>query len=224
MTGMISRGRFDPAREDCNRVTVEELTAAVGFLITRYLHIVCTAFLVGGTLFYEMVVPVAVGDMTEGQQLAVMGRSRWVFRWIVWVSGLLLIGSGVVSAIRHWPTYSESPAEEPVVTVVDAPTTNPTEPPQAAARFKLRSGWWFVAHASTGFMAVLIAVALTLGGTPPARPVQWMRLNLVILLIVIFLGTVAREVRLTISERREAAGFMPTFFPGPLAPVDAEHD
>ena len=57
-------------------MTIEELISAVGFLITRYLHIVCTAFLVGGTLFYEMVVPVAVGDMTEGQQLAVMGRSR----------------------------------------------------------------------------------------------------------------------------------------------------
>jgi hypothetical protein len=209
-------------------VTIEELTAAVGYLITRYLHIVCTAFLVGGTLFYEMVVPVAVGDMTEGQQLAVMGRSRWVFRWIVWISGLLLIGSGVVSTIRHWQTYSESPAEEPTVMVVDtSPTTmpadGPSQPPQPAARFKLRSGWWFVAHASTGFMAVLIAVSLTLGGTPPARPVQWMRLNLVILLIVIFLGTVAREVRLTISER-QGTGFIRTFFPGPLAPSEMERD
>jgi hypothetical protein len=208
---------------------VEELTAAVGYLIARYLHIVCTALLVGGTLFYEMVVPVAVGDMPEGQQLAIMGRSRWVFRWIVWVSCLLLVVSGVMSAVRHWPMYNETPAEEPTMTVIEGPTvmgsstTQPAEPVTTAARFKLRSGWWFVAHASTGFIAVLIAVALTLGGTPPARPVQWMRLNLVILLIVIFLGTVAREVRLVISER-QAASVVHTYFPGPLAPIETEKD
>lgn len=224
-------------------MTIEELTAAVGYLIARYLHIVCTALLVGGTLFYEMVVPVAVEDMPEGQQLAVMGRSRWVFRWIVWLSGLLLLGSGVATTVRHWSTYTESPSEEPPLTVIDTPSVPPTTAPAAtdggsgaaagsaaatqpvkATKLKLRSGWWFVAHASTGFIAVLIAVGLTLGGTPPARPVQWMRLNLVILLIVIFLGTVAREVRLAVSERQQAGAAMRTFFPSILPPTEAERD
>lgn len=210
-------------------MTIEELTSAVGYLIARYLHIVCAALIVGGTLFYEMVVPVAVEDMPESQQLAVMGRSRWVFRWIVWLSCLVVLISGVVTAVRHWPTYNESPAEEPTLTIVesapgpvDGPTTQPTK---LAAKLKLRSGWWFVAHASTGFIAVLIAVSLTLGGTPPARPVQWMRLNLVILLIVFFLGTVAREVRLAVSERQQAAQpSMRPFYPGVLAPPESERD
>jgi hypothetical protein len=214
-------------------VTIEELAAAVGYLIARYLHVVCTALLVGGTLFYEMVVPAAVSDMPEGQQLAVMGRSRWVFRWIVWVSCVVLLVSGVMSASRHWQTYSENPDAEAAITVVDvdAATTQPATfsditaaGAPAAAKFKLRSGWWFVAHVSTSLIAILIAISLTLGGTPPARPVQWMRLNLVVLLIVIFLGTVAREVRLTIDERQNAATSYRNFFPGPLAPPDTEHD
>lgn len=211
-----------PSNQGIPTVTVQELTAAVGYLIARYLHIVCTALLVGGTLFYEMVVPVAVGDMPAGQQLAIMGRSRWVFRWIVWISALLLIASGIATAVRHWNTYTETPIEEPTLTVVDTPDTT-TQPVEVATRFKLRSGWWFVAHASTGFIAVIIAVGLTLGGTPPARPVQWMRLNLVILLIVIFLATVAREVRLAVSERQQAAGAH-TYYPGILAPPETEKD
>jgi hypothetical protein len=206
-------------------VTVEELTTAVGYLITRYLHIVCAALIVGGTLFYEMVVPVAVGDMPEGQQLAVMGRSRWVFRWIVWVSCVLLVVTGIASAVRHWPAYSESPADEPTITVIDTPPVSATQPATVTATFKLHSGWWFVAHASTGFIAVLIAVSLTLGGTPPARPVQWMRLNLVILLIVIFLGSVAREVRLAMAEReQQVTNPAGTVFPGLLAPPETEKE
>jgi hypothetical protein len=204
-------------------VTVEELITAVGFLIARYLHIVCAALIVGGTLFYEMVVPVAVEDMPPGQQLAVMGRSRWVFRWVVWVSCFLLVVTGVASAVRHWNTYAEgSQTEEATVTVVDAPATA-TQPAVPTAKFKLRSGWWFVAHASTGFMAVIIAMGLTMGGTPPARPVQWMRMNLVILMIVIFLGSVSREVRLAITERQEAGRAMRSFFPAvPLAPATTD--
>ena len=31
-------------------------------LISRYLHIACTTVLVGGTLFYEMVVPAAIDE------------------------------------------------------------------------------------------------------------------------------------------------------------------
>ncbi len=44
------------------------------YLISRYVHIVCTTLLVGGTLFYEMVVPVAIGELKSEQQLLVFGR------------------------------------------------------------------------------------------------------------------------------------------------------
>ena len=59
-----------------------------------------------------------------------------------------------------------------------------------------RPGWWWVAHLSTGVLALLIAVSLTSGKSPPTHPVQRMRLNLVILLVVIFLGSAARHMRL----------------------------
>ena len=40
--------------------------------------------LVGGFLFYEMVVPMAIADLKEEAQIAVFARARWVFRWIIW--------------------------------------------------------------------------------------------------------------------------------------------
>src|ERR1700761_2694771 len=66
-------------------------------LMARYLHIVCATLLVGGTLFYEMVVPVAIADLRPEMQLAIFGRARWVFRQIVWWSAALIIISGIVS-------------------------------------------------------------------------------------------------------------------------------
>lgn len=216
-------------------MTVEEVIGAVGYLIARYLHIVCSCLIVGGTLFYEMVVPIAVGDMPEGQQLAVMGRSRWVFRWIVWVSGTLLLVSGIFSTMRHWQQYSEQMQDEAEVTVIDSAEVATTQPAAATpgpvtaqpaavkgTKFKLRASWWWVAHASTGFMAVFIAFSLTWGRTPPAHPVQWMRLNLIILMTVIFLGSVARQVRLAVSDKQaaQAAASMGH----PYINLNAEHE
>src|SRR5688572_31092031 len=75
-------------------------------LISRYLHIACTTVLVGGTLFYEMVVPAAIDELKTEQQLDVFGRARWVFRRLVWVSAVLLVLSGIVSSRKHWHEYS----------------------------------------------------------------------------------------------------------------------
>jgi hypothetical protein len=183
------------------------------FLIGRYIHIVCTALLVGGTLFYEMVVPVAIGELKSEQQLLVFGRARWMFRSIVWVSAFLLIISGVVSTIANWNSYRLSGV--PAASVV-TPTTSPTAPrldPVAVmmpsdlslSNPAMRPDWWWVAHASTGTIAVMIALSLTYGATPPARPVQWMRVNLTILLVVIFLATATRQVRQFREERDDAA-------------------
>jgi hypothetical protein len=191
------------------------------FLMSRYLHIVCTTLVVGGTLFYEMVVPVAIGELKSEQQLLVFGRARWMFRSIVWTSGILLILTGVFSTIDHWDRYRSS--GEPLPVRVPDGHTPPrsrlaTEPSNPA----MRADWWWVAHASTGTLAVLIAMSLTTGASPPNRPVQWMRLNLMILLIVIFLATATRHVRQFRDERINGNGqprATANNFPPPAVPL-----
>ncbi|HEY8668934.1 MAG TPA: hypothetical protein VIL86_19960 [Tepidisphaeraceae bacterium] len=173
------------------------LIAHLIYLLARYLHIVGGTLLVGGTLFYEMVVPVAIGELKEEQQLAVMARARWVFRSIVWVSVFFLLLSGLLQTYHHWPVYAG-------VEVVMTPATGPVT--IAAPVIRARPGWWWAAHASCGLLALLIAVFLTWSNHPPTRPVQWMRLNLVILLIVIFLATAAREGRQALIERGRQDG------------------
>src|SRR5476649_1907153 len=73
--------------------------------LNRWVHIVCTTALVGGTLFYEFVIPRAIEELKEETQLAVLGRVRWIFRQIVVVSAVLLVTSGAVSTWRIWPAY-----------------------------------------------------------------------------------------------------------------------
>src|SRR5437762_3229185 len=82
------------------------------FLVNRYVHIVCTTVLVGGALFYETIVPVAIGDLKREQQLLVFGRVRWSFRGVVWTCAVLLVISGTLSSIRRWDDYTrrEAPA------------------------------------------------------------------------------------------------------------------
>src|ERR1700722_19529205 len=75
------------------------------FPINRWLHIVCTTLLVGGTLFYEFVIPKAIEDLKEETQLAVLGRVRWFFRQIVIFSAVTLILSGSISAYHQWALY-----------------------------------------------------------------------------------------------------------------------
>jgi hypothetical protein len=169
--------------------------ASIANLIARYLHIVCSTLLVGGTLFYEMVVPVAIADLKPETQLAIFGRARWVFRQIVWASAFVLIVSGLINASRHWNTYGEG---ERVIERVGANgTVEYAKLPSVAAR----PGWWMVAHASAGTIAVVIALMLTVGGSPPGHPIQWMRVNLVILMTVIFLGSATRHVRLNLQDQ-----------------------
>lgn len=178
----------------------------IATLIARYLHIVCATLLVGGTLFYEMVVPVAIADLRRESQLAIMGRARWFFRQIVWGSAFVLIISGCFSAYRNWNVYSA--AEQTVERVGMNGEIEYSMPRVAAAR----PGWWMIAHASAGVMAVLISLSLTIGASPPDHPIRWMRFNLVILLIVIFLGSATQTVRLNMEQP-----VPPTFTP--IAPT-----
>lgn len=167
------------------------------YVLSRYLHIVCTALLVGGTLFHEMVVPAAIDDLKTESQLAVFAKARWKFRWIVWISGVILIVSGAVSTTRHWQAYSQE-----VVIPTRTSTTMAADAPQAVTRAPaLRAGWWWAAHASSGMMAVLLSFALVGARRPPEHPIRWMRMILMVLMVVIFLGTATGHVRLTNADR-----------------------
>jgi hypothetical protein len=175
-------------------------------LLSRYLHIACTTVLVGGTLFYEMVVPGAIEELKPEQQYDVFGRARWVFKRIVWISAVLLILSGIVTTRRHWQAYKAEPPASQSTTFEDA-----DESPSVLRR----PGWWWAAHASTGGLAVLIAVYLTTVARPPDHPIGWMRLNLVILLVVIFLASATRHVRLFNAGTARGRTMIPFVNPEP---------
>src|SRR3954454_18590923 len=71
------------------------------FLFSRYVHIVATTIIVGGTLFFEMVVPLAIGELKNEVQLALFGRMRWIFRWVVYTSAIALVLTGTLSIFRN---------------------------------------------------------------------------------------------------------------------------
>src|SRR5690348_2294523 len=73
--------------------------------LTRWLHIVATATIVGGALFYEFVIPKAIEELKDETQLAVLGRVRWIFRQLVIFSTVVIVVTGLVETWRTWPAY-----------------------------------------------------------------------------------------------------------------------
>jgi uncharacterized membrane protein len=143
------------------------------FPLVRWLHIVCTTLLVGGTLFYEFVIPKAIEDLKEETQLAVLGRVRWIFRQIVIFSAVILIISGSISMYHQWPLYH--------------------------GEFK-QVMFWLYLHLAIGALSLIVAVFAMIRTRAPRQPLIWLRINFVILLIVIFIVAVARHLRLLIRD------------------------
>ena len=179
-------------------------------LLNRYLHIVCTTVLVGGTLFYEMVVPVAIGELKEQHQLGVFGRARWMFKGLVWLSAVLLVVSGVLTTKKNWRAYAG--AETSNIVSLSATGVRTIEEPPEVFR---RPGWWWAAHASSGTIAVAIALYLTSVRRPPDHPIGWMRLNLIVLMVVIFLGSATAHVRHVNAEADRGDDIRVPFVPPP---------
>jgi peptidoglycan/LPS O-acetylase OafA/YrhL len=159
------------------------------FLISRYVHIVATTVIVGGTLFFEMVVPLAIGELKTEVQLALFGRMRWLFRWVVYTSTIALIVTGSVSAYRNWSVIDGSYIRllqqlsgEQKVQSMEVSLLN-------------RPKWWFIAHLVTGGLSIVLSLLLVSGNRPPNRPLQWMRLNLLVLLVTIFVASASRAAR-----------------------------
>jgi hypothetical protein len=169
------------------------------YLLSRYVHIVCATLIVGGTLFYEMVVPIAIGDLKEEAKLAVFARARWVFRWIVWVSAVGIIVSGLITTTRQLKVYYEAERQAMVATSPENGRIQMVN--SSPLPIGMRPGWWWAAHASAGVIAALIAVSLTAGRQPPLHPIRWMRLDMVVLLIVIFLAVATRQIAVGAEER-----------------------
>lgn len=144
--------------------------------MVRWLHIVCTSLLVGGTLFYEFVIPRAIADLKEETQLAVLGRVRWFFRNVVIFSAIILILTGSLSVYHQWPMYNGE--------------FHPVQP-------------WLYVHLILGLLSLVIAVLAMIRTRAPRQPLIWLRVNFIILLVVIFIVAVARHLRLMIREDAE---------------------
>jgi len=170
---------------------MHHLLLNVLWLMSRYIHVVCATLLVGGTLFYEMVVPLAIDELSSEQQLLVFAKARWTFKWIVWFSAFFIILSGVVNTMMHWEQYTNVR-----YTQIAVPAKVNVGPEIRTVPRAGQVGLWWSAHVSAGTIAVLIALSLTIGAAPPVRPVRWMQLNLMILLLVMFLATATRQARL----------------------------
>lgn len=161
------------------------------YLIGRYLHVVATAVLVGGTLFYEMVVPGAIDELRDGQRLIVFARARWMFKGIVWASALVLLVTGGLSAYRNTHAYFE----DEVKLVRGQSTTDVVEERIRRARLSVPGGW-ALAHGALGLVTIAIALFLVSGPRPPLRAIGWMRLNLLLLLVAIFIASTTHYIRL----------------------------
>ena len=141
----------------------------VVYPLPRWLHVVSAALLVGGTLFYEFVVPVAIEDEKDEHQLGILGRARWVFRKVVYLSTIFLILSGIANTYSSWCMYKGMEPHSP------------------------RPFW--VLHVGLGIIGITIALRLTIGGKIPRNPLLWMRINFVLLMVVILLAGSARQVQ-----------------------------
>src|SRR5688500_15747390 len=75
------------------------------FGVARWLHVIATALLVGGTLFFEFVVPRAIEDMRMEDQMSTIARLRLAWRQMVWACAVTLPITGLVAMYHVWPHY-----------------------------------------------------------------------------------------------------------------------
>jgi hypothetical protein len=139
-----------------------------------------------------MVVPLAIGELKTEVQLALFGRMRWLFRWVVYTSTIALVATGAVSMSRNWNVLNG----QFIHFLETAPGSNPQKI-QAMQDSSIlnRPRMWFIAHLVSGALSLIVALMLVSGGRPPEKPLQWMRLNLFILLLAMFLASTSRGAR-----------------------------
>ena len=162
----------------------------IGLPLVRWIHIVGAMLLVGGILFFEFVVPASTEDLLEEQRMAVFGRARWVFSRVIWVSILALLVSGLISTFRIWPSYNRYD--------------------QAAGSKWLACKPWFLGHVGLGLLGLAMSIRVTQGSRLLRRPVRWMQITFMLLLVSIFLACVTRHMGLRIHEWRDWSQHLPS--------------
>jgi hypothetical protein len=155
---------------------VPDWVQTIIFPLNRWLHIVATATLVGGALFYEFVIPKAIEELKDETQLSVLGRVRWIFRRLVIFSTIVLMLSGTLESWQVWPSYHRFTAPRP----------------------------WWATHVIFGVIAMAIAIRITLGDRVPRHPIAWLRVSFVVMLSAIFVAALTRHIRLSLQEDAEA--------------------
>lgn len=177
--------------DDSNLMTV---WLNVFYLLSRYVHIVSAMLLVGGLLFYEAVMPSAISDLQDSSQIAVYARARWFFRRIIFFAIAGIVLSGIFMTVWRMQTYIS--------------TEFLPRPGSSLGRdtvpWSLRTGWWWAAHVVSAAFAILVALHVLTGDRPLKSPVDWLRLDLMLLLIVVFFATVTRQVDQLHMERSRA--------------------
>jgi hypothetical protein len=126
--------------------------------------------------------------------------SRLVFRWIVFVSALLLLISGAFMTARSmWIYRGEQIPIFKQMAQLSHPGAVSTPVLDRPTVFD-KPALWFLLHLSVALISLIIAVALVRGGRPPLAPVSWMQLNFVLLLLVVFLAAMSRNARQRLFE------------------------
>ena len=163
--------------------SIPEWVFHIIFAIARWIHILGTALLVGGTLFFEFVVPRAIDEMRMEDQMSTVARLRLAFRQVVWIAAIILPISGLFSMYQLWPQYFRAE----------------------------RSSWttafpWVMSHMVGGCIVVLLSVAVVAGRRVPERARGWLKVNFVIMLAVMFVASASRHVRMFTRDAQARVG------------------
>lgn len=151
------------------------------FSINRWFHLLASTLLVGGVLFFVLVVPIATSDLPAEHRFAVFGRARWIFRKIVLWSVLVIIVSGALSLWRMAPLFSADHAR--------------------VHSFWFSSVPWAWAHVIVSLLGAAILLRVTATRNIRDHPIAWMWTALTILLLTMMLASITRQIRLSIDER-----------------------
>jgi hypothetical protein len=108
----------------------------------------------------------------------------------------MLLITGAHITLRRMPVYIQSEFINVNATIRD--------PYFAYVPWTLKTGWWWAAHLCSALFAILIALHLGAGDRPPVHPLGWLRMDLMVLLIVVFFAVVTRHLDQMHMERRAA--------------------
>src|SRR5690606_7255361 len=101
------------------------------------------------------------------------GHARIVFRRISWGCVVLLIVTGIYMSTRRMNVYIENQFPMTPTGILNSASTS--------VGWQLRTGYWWAAHGIGGIIAILISIYMLGGDRPPRYPVNWLRLDLMVL-------------------------------------------